>query len=107
MDFRISDYQGTIYLIIYIDPPNCGVDTKITTLIWKILIYSHSKAMATICILDSIVKITPLQISDFLRFSVHYIWCHIQPITVVTYDVAILSKILMHFGAILPVWWPF
>ena len=107
MDFRISDYQGTIYLIKYIDPPNCGVDTKITTLIWKILIYSHSKAMVTICILDSIVKITPLQISDFLRFSVHYFCCHIQPITVVTYYVAILSKIVMHFGAILPDWWQF
>ena len=40
-------------------------------------------------ILDSIMKITPLQISDFLKFSVHYICCHIQPITVVTYYVAI------------------
>ena len=49
-------------------PPNCGVDTKITTLIWKILIYSHSKAMSAI--LDSIMKITPLQISDVLKFSV-------------------------------------
>ena len=39
------------------------------------------------------MKITPLQISDFLKFSVHYLCCHIQPITVVTYYVAILSKI--------------
>ena len=52
-------------------------------------------------ILDSIMKITPLQISDFLKFSVHYLCCHIQPITVVTYYVAILSKIVMHFGAII------
>ena len=61
----------------------------------------NSKAIAAI--LDYVLKMNPLQISDILKYLIPYFCCHILPITIVTY-VSILLEIGMQFSVRLPVW---
>ena len=100
MDFRISDYQRTIYRVVmdYWSPKLWCRHQIITLIIMTHTYLCNSKAIAAI--LESVLKMNPLQISDILRYLVPYFYCHILPITVVS----ISLEIGMHFSVRLPVW---
>ena len=104
MDFRISDYQRPLYRLVmdYWSPKLWCRHQIITLTIMKHTDLCNSKGI--FAILDSVLKMNLLQITDILRYSVPYSCCHILPITVVTYYVSILLETGMHFSVRLPVW---